>query len=90
MLYSDSSHPIVTRGSRVSSAPPHHNLPTFLNLHFTIRVKGEPPIPFGTIFYLVDKKVCEVPRNGIFPGLVFFIGKFQIFRLVAFFYPPIF
>ena len=25
--------PIVTRGSRVSRAPPHHTLPAFLNLH---------------------------------------------------------
>ena len=27
------SHPILTRGSRVSRAPPHHTLPAFLNLH---------------------------------------------------------
>ena len=27
------SHPIVTRGSRVSCALPHHTLPAFLNLH---------------------------------------------------------
>ena len=33
MLHFDSSHPIVTRGSRVSRAPPHHTLPTFLNLN---------------------------------------------------------
>ena len=26
-------HPIVTRGSRVSRAPPHHSIPAFLNLH---------------------------------------------------------
>ena len=26
-------HPIVTRGSRVSRAPPHHTLPAFLNLN---------------------------------------------------------
>ena len=30
MLHFDSTHPIVTRGSR---APPHHALPAFLNLH---------------------------------------------------------
>ena len=29
------SHPIVTSGSRVSRAPPHHFSPTFLNLHGT-------------------------------------------------------
>ena len=29
------SHPTVTRGSRVSRAPPHHILPAFLNLHGT-------------------------------------------------------
>ena len=29
----DSCHPIVTRDSRVSRAPPHHNLSAFLNPH---------------------------------------------------------
>ena len=33
MLHSDSTHPIVTRGSRVSRAPPHHTLPALLNLN---------------------------------------------------------
>ena len=33
MLHFDSSNPIVTRDSRVSRAPPHHNLPAFLNLN---------------------------------------------------------
>ena len=33
MLNFDSSHPIVTRGSRVSRAPPHHILPAFLNFN---------------------------------------------------------
>ena len=33
MLYFDSSHLIVTRGFRVSPAPPHHTLPAFLNLY---------------------------------------------------------
>ena len=33
MLHFDSSHPIVTRGSRVSRAPPPHTLPAFLNLN---------------------------------------------------------
>ena len=28
---------IVTRGSRVSRAPPHHTLPAFLNLHGSIK-----------------------------------------------------
>ena len=42
MLHFDSIHPIVTRGSQVSRAPPHHTLPTFLDLHGTISVQGEP------------------------------------------------
>ena len=29
MLHFDSSHPIVTRGSRLCRAPPHHTLPAF-------------------------------------------------------------
>ena len=29
--------PIVTCGSRVSRAPPHYTLPTFLNLHSSLR-----------------------------------------------------
>ena len=33
MLHFYSSHPIVTRGSRVSRAPLHHTLPAFLNLN---------------------------------------------------------
>ena len=33
MLHFDSSHPIVTRGSRISRAPPYHTLPAFLNLN---------------------------------------------------------
>ena len=33
MSRTGNSHPIVTRGSRVSRAPPHRTLPTFLNLH---------------------------------------------------------
>ena len=32
MHHFDSSHPIVTRGSRVSGVPPQHALPAFLNL----------------------------------------------------------
>ena len=32
MLHFDSSHQIVTCGSRVSRAPPHHILPSFINL----------------------------------------------------------
>ena len=35
-------HPIVTCGSRVSRAPPHHPLPVFLNLHDSFRKKFEP------------------------------------------------
>ena len=33
MLYFDSSHPIVTRSSRSSCAPPHQTLPAFINLN---------------------------------------------------------
>ena len=33
MLHFDSSHPTVTRGSRVSRAPPLHTLPAFLNIN---------------------------------------------------------
>ena len=33
MYHFDSSHPILTRGSRDSRAPPHHRLPAFLNLN---------------------------------------------------------
>ena len=33
MSLTGNSHPIVTRGSRISRAPPHHTLPAFLNLH---------------------------------------------------------
>ena len=37
MLHSDNSHycesQFVTRGSRVSHAPPNHTLPAFLNLN---------------------------------------------------------
>ena len=33
LLHFDSSQPIVTRGSRVSRAPPHHALPAFLILN---------------------------------------------------------
>ena len=33
MLHFDSSHLIVTRGSRVSRAPPHHTLSAFINLN---------------------------------------------------------
>ena len=33
MLHFDSSYLIVTRGSRVSRAPPQHTLPAFLNLN---------------------------------------------------------
>ena len=36
-----SSHPIVTRGSRVSHAPPHHTVPAFLNLHGSIKQNGK-------------------------------------------------
>ena len=36
MLHCDKSHPIVTRGFRVSHAPPHHTLPAFLNLIGTL------------------------------------------------------
>ena len=35
MLHFDSSHPILIRSSRVSRAPPHRTLPTFLNLNGT-------------------------------------------------------
>ena len=31
ILHFDSNHPIVTRGFRVSRAPPHHTLPAFVN-----------------------------------------------------------
>ena len=37
MVHLDSSHPIVTRGSRVSRAPARHTLPAFLNLDGRIR-----------------------------------------------------
>ena len=33
MFSFDISQPIVTRGSRVSRAPPHNTLRAFLNLH---------------------------------------------------------
>ena len=33
MLHLDSSHPILTCGSRLSRAPPHHTLPAFLYLN---------------------------------------------------------
>ena len=33
MSLTSNSHPIVTRGSRVSRTPPHHTLPAFLNLY---------------------------------------------------------
>ena len=33
MLHFDSTDPIVTRGSRVSRAPPRHTIPAFLNLN---------------------------------------------------------
>ena len=33
MSLTGNNHPIVTRGSRVSRAPPHHILLAFLNLH---------------------------------------------------------
>ena len=33
MYFTGNNHPIVTRGSRFSRAPPHHTLPAFLNLH---------------------------------------------------------
>ena len=36
MLHFVSSHSIVTRGSRVSRAPPHHTLPAFQNLNGTL------------------------------------------------------
>ena len=36
MFLTGNSHPIVTRGSRVSRAPPHHTLPTFKNLNATL------------------------------------------------------
>ena len=35
MLHFDSSHPIVTRGSRASRAPPPYTLPAFLNMNGT-------------------------------------------------------
>ena len=35
MLHFDSSHSIMTRGVRVSGAPPHHTLTAFLNLNVT-------------------------------------------------------
>ena len=39
MLHFDSSLPIVTRGSGVSRAPPHHTLPAFLNLNSMYSLK---------------------------------------------------
>ena len=33
MFHFDNSHPIMTRSSRVSRAPPHHTLPAFLNIN---------------------------------------------------------
>ena len=33
MSLAGNSHPIVTRGSRVSRAPPHHTLSAFLNVY---------------------------------------------------------
>ena len=38
MLHFDSSQPILTRGSRVSRAPPHHTLPAFLNINGSISI----------------------------------------------------
>ena len=38
MLHFDSSHSIVIRSSRVSRAPSHHTLPTFLSLNGTKRL----------------------------------------------------
>ena len=40
MLHFDSSHPIMTRGSRVSSAPPHHTLPASQNFHGMLILKS--------------------------------------------------
>ena len=33
MSLTGNNHPIVTRDSHVSRAPPHNTLPAFLNLH---------------------------------------------------------
>ena len=38
MLHFDSSQPILTRGSRVSRAPPHHTLPAFLDINGSISI----------------------------------------------------
>ena len=35
MSLTGNCHPIVTRDSRASRAPPHHILPAFLNIHGT-------------------------------------------------------
>ena len=39
MLHFDSSHPIVTRGSRVTRALPHQILPALLNFYGTKNIK---------------------------------------------------
>ena len=61
-------HPIVTCGSRVSRAPPHHPLPVFLNLHDSFRKK----IWTISVFYLsntVSYSIYDIWNN--------FVGRYQ-------------
>ena len=61
-------HPIVTRGSRVSHAPPYHTLPAFLNLHGSF----QKIIWTISVFYLsntVSYSIYGIRNN--------FVGRFQ-------------
>ena len=48
MLHCNSSHSIVTRGSRVSRALPHHILPAFLNLNGSLSTSQQNLIAVST------------------------------------------
>ena len=50
MFLTGNSHPIETRGSRVSRAPPHHTYPAFLNLQ---GIKTAPTIKTKQNLYIV-------------------------------------
>ena len=54
MSLTRNSHPNVTRGSRVSRAPPHHTLPAFLNLHGT---RKNPFLKVEHVFFNSDEYI---------------------------------
>ena len=77
MLYFDSSHPIVTRGSHVSCTPPHQTLPAFLNLNGISLYERIPKVINSMKLYLNKYKKKKAVNNKLFIMNYSFIDKLK-------------